>query len=184
MALNPKQERFCEEYIIDLNATQAAIRAGYSEDTAGSQAHDLLKKPEIYSLISELRAKISDNNGNLVQRVIDELIKVGFSNIQDYISTGNEVRDLSLVDSGKASAIAGVKKSTTTFGDGNGNEGVKEVVEFKMWDKISALEKIGRHLGIFEKDNSQSKPEVAQPFTDSQVDRIISGLRESKNETT
>lgn len=182
MALTPKQERFCEEYIIDLNGAQAAIRAGYSEESARQIASDCLTKHDIQDRIAELRTKISTANGNLVQRVIDELIKVGFSNIQDYIDAGNEVKDLSHIDSGKASAIAGVKKSTTNFGDGKGNEGTKEVVEFKLWDKISALEKIGRHLGIFEKDNSQSKPEIPQPFSDAQVDRIISGLR-AKNET-
>ena len=53
MALNQKQERFVAEYLIDLNASKAAIRAGYSEKTAGSQAFDLLKKPEIQTLIAE-----------------------------------------------------------------------------------------------------------------------------------
>ena len=52
--MNEKQKRFCEEYLIDCNATQAAIRAGYSEKTAGSQAFDLLKKPEIQNYIQEL----------------------------------------------------------------------------------------------------------------------------------
>ena len=52
--MNEKQKRFCEEYLIDCNATQAAIRAGYSEKTAGSQAFDLLKKPEIQNYIAEL----------------------------------------------------------------------------------------------------------------------------------
>ena len=52
--LNEKQRRFAEEYVIDLNATQAAKRAGYSERTAGSQGHDLLKNPEIQNLIAEI----------------------------------------------------------------------------------------------------------------------------------
>jgi phage terminase small subunit len=56
-SLNPKQERFVQEYIIDYNATQAAIRAGYSEKTAGSQAHDLLKKPEIQAAVLAAQAE-------------------------------------------------------------------------------------------------------------------------------
>jgi phage terminase small subunit len=56
-SLNPKQERFAQEYIIDYNATQAAIRAGYSEKTAGSQAHDLLKKPEIQAAVLAAQAE-------------------------------------------------------------------------------------------------------------------------------
>lgn len=58
MALNDKQRRFVDEYLVDLNATQAAIRAGYSPKTAGSQAFDLLKKPEIHEYIEERRAPV------------------------------------------------------------------------------------------------------------------------------
>lgn len=183
MALTGKQKRFCEEYVIDLNATQAAIRAGYSEATAHSIGSENLTKPEVKDYVIKLQASISNKNGDLAQRVIDEFKKIGFSNIQDYLNEGNNVVDLTVIDVDKAAAVSSVKKSVTTFGDGEGNAGEKNVVEFKLWDKISALEKIGRHLGIFEKDNSQSKPEVAQPFTDTQVDKIISSLRQ-KNETT
>lgn len=59
--MNEKQVRFCEEYIIDHNATQAAIRAGYKERSAYSQAHDLLRKPEIQEKIHELAGKVSQN---------------------------------------------------------------------------------------------------------------------------
>lgn len=59
--MNEKQVRFCEEYIIDHNATQAAIRAGYKERSAYSQAYDLLRKPEIQEKIHELAEKVSQN---------------------------------------------------------------------------------------------------------------------------
>lgn len=154
MALKDKQLRFCEEYMKDLNATQAAIRAGYSEDTAGAIGWENLKKPEIEEHLKVLQAALSQRNGDLAQRVIDELVKVGFSNIQDYIGSGNEVLDLSEIDSNKAAALSGVKKATTTFGDEK-TGGVKEVIEFKLWDKIGALERLGRHVGIFEADNKQ-----------------------------
>lgn len=57
---NKKHETFCQEYIIDFNGTQAAIRAGYSEKTAGSQAYDLLKKPEIFARVGELKKERMD----------------------------------------------------------------------------------------------------------------------------
>lgn len=57
---NDKHERFCQEYLVDFNATQAAIRAGYSKKTAGSQAHDLLKKPEIQARLAELKGEIAE----------------------------------------------------------------------------------------------------------------------------
>lgn len=165
MALSDKEKRFCEEYIIDLNATQAAIRAGYSDHTARSIGCENLTKPNILEYLGQLQKEISDRNGNLAQRVIDELAKVGFSNIQDYTGVGNDVKDLSEIDPQKAAAVAGVKKSTTTFGDEK-TGGVKEVVEFKLWDKIAALEKIGRHLGIFEADNKQKSAVITVNVTD------------------
>lgn len=63
MSLNAKQERFVDEYLVDLNATQAAIRAGYSEKTAGQQGFELLKKPEIQEGIAAGRAALSERTG-------------------------------------------------------------------------------------------------------------------------
>ena len=75
MALNDKQQRFVDEYIIDLNATQAAIRAGYSPKTAGSQAFDLLKKPEIQSAVEEAK-KAREKRTHITQDwVIREMVE-------------------------------------------------------------------------------------------------------------
>lgn len=174
MELNDKQKRFCEEYVIDLNATQAAIRAGYSKKTAAVIATENLTKPNIQEFISNLQKSISDKNGNLTQKVIDELIKVGFSNVQDYIISGNCITDISEIDGAKAAAVASIKKSVTTFGTEE-NGGTKEVVEFKLWDKISALEKLGRHLGIFEADNKQKPPPISveKPYSRNELIELI-----------
>ena len=78
MALTPKQALFVKEYLVDLNATQAAIRAGYSTKTAGSQAHDLLKKPEIQELVSSCataRAKSVDITAEYVLSTIKNTIE-------------------------------------------------------------------------------------------------------------
>lgn len=58
--LNDKQAAFVREYLVDFNATQAAIRAGYSKKTAGSQAHDLLKKPEVQAALSEGQKRLAE----------------------------------------------------------------------------------------------------------------------------
>lgn len=71
MALTPKQRRFAEEYLVDLNATQAAIRAGYSKHTAGSQGHDLLKKPEIRALVGEHNEKRAEKVGLTAEGVLE-----------------------------------------------------------------------------------------------------------------
>lgn len=167
--LTPKQEKFCNEYLIDLNATGAAKRAGYSEETAYSIGWENLKKPEIQNRLTELRNKLG-NNGELAQQVINELKKIGFSNVQDFIDDNNTIIDLKKIEAHKAAAVASIKKSITTFGDGEGNEGEKQTVEFKLWDKISALEKLCKHLGIFEADNRQKSAVINVNLTDDDSD--------------
>lgn len=178
MKLTSKQQRFCDEYLIDLNGTQAAIRAGYSENAAKEIAAQNLTKLNIQTYLSEAKKKLSDRNENLADRVVEELQKIGFCNIQDYLETGNVIKDLTTIERPIAAAVSSIKRSVTEFGTIE-NPGIKTVIEFKLHDKISALEKLGRYCGIFEKDNSQSKPEITQPLNDSQVDRIISSLREA-----
>lgn len=68
--LKPKQARFVAEYLKDSNATQAAIRAGYSSNTAGSQAHDLLKKPEIRGAVEKAQADIAHKCGITLEWVL------------------------------------------------------------------------------------------------------------------
>lgn len=78
MPITPKQQLFVKEYLVDLNATQAAIRAGYSVKTAGSQAHDLLKKPEIQEFVSSCatsRAKSVEITAEYVLSTIKNTIE-------------------------------------------------------------------------------------------------------------
>ena len=82
--LTAKQMRFVDEYLIDLNATQAAIRAGYSPRTSYSIGVDLLKKPEIQALLQKKRQKLSDKLEVSQEKVIKELAAVAFANGADY----------------------------------------------------------------------------------------------------
>lgn len=164
--LRPQIKRFCEEYIKDLNGTQAAIRAGYSAKTANEQSSQLLAKVNVKNYIAELKLSLSNKNEGLAQQVIDELKKLGFANIQDYIITGNEIKDLTTIDRDKAAAVESIKKTTTEFNGGGESSGKKTSIQFKLYDKISALEKLGRHLGIFELDNQQKAPVINVNITD------------------
>lgn len=76
--MNLQQEKFCHEYLVDFNATKAAIRAGYSDVSAYSQGHDLLKKPEIKKFIEQLSKSEFEAIGLSRNRVINELAKLGF----------------------------------------------------------------------------------------------------------
>lgn len=156
--LNPKQLRFCKEYVIDLNGTQAAIRAGYSPNTANEQSAQLLAKLSIKNEVGKLQKKIGDKLDITAEKVLAEFAKIGFSNIQDYINNGYSINEIKSINKDHAAAISSIQVDTYTDRDGNESESVK----FKLHDKISALEKIARHIGFFERDNIQ-KPGVQAP---------------------
>jgi len=151
MALNEKQQRFCDEYLIDLNATQAAIRAGYSEKTAGSQAFDLLKKPDVQAYLEERMDERSKRTEITQDAVLKELAKIGFANMSDYMKPGidgDPVLDFSQITRDQAAALTEV--TVEDFKDGRG-EDARDVrrIKFKLADKRAALVDMGKHLGMF-----------------------------------
>lgn len=152
--LTPKQQRFCDEYLIDLNATQAAIRAGYSEKTAQEIGAENLSKPIIKAYISERQAERAKRTEITADRVLEEFAKIGFANVQDFVNGGNSVLELKGLPSEKAAAVSAVK---TTINEMSG----AITTEIKFHNKVAALEMMGRHLGIFEKDNIQRKSEIS-----------------------
>lgn len=161
MALNPQQQRFVEEYLVDLNATQAAIRAGYSEDTAGSQGGRLLKNVEIGKAIADAMAERSVRTRVTADRVLTELARIGFGDIRSVVAwrantaeTGKEDEDgvpetrafneveligSDIIDHDAAAAIAEISQ---------GKDGALKV---KMHNKVAALQEMGKHLGIAQK---------------------------------
>lgn len=153
--MTEQRKRFADRYFETLNGTQSAIYAGYSEATARQKAWELLNDPEVESYIQELRESNAQKHGISLDNWLSELKEVGYSNVQDFIDQGNTIKDISSIERPKAGAVSSVKKTVI-----EGEFGVKETVEFKLHDKLSALEKIGRHMGYFEKDNDQSKTVV------------------------
>lgn len=139
--MTKKQKRFVEEYLIDLNATQAAIRAGYSPDTAKSIGSENLTKPDIKAHIAKAMAERSMRTGVNADRVIIELAKIAFVNAMDVIDqkTATVREDASADDT---AAIQSVK--VKSFGE----DGLER--EIKMADKLKALELLGKHLGMFQ----------------------------------
>lgn len=138
--MNQKQTRFCEEYLIDLNATQAAIRAGYSPDTAGAIGAENLKKPQIQKAIAKAMADRSRRTGVNAERVVMELAKIAFVNAADVIAD-----DATLKSNATPEDLAAVQSvKVKSFGE----DGVER--EIKLADKIKALELLGRHLGMFD----------------------------------
>lgn len=151
MALTPKQERFVAEYLIDLNATQAAIRAGYSAKTAEQQGYQLLQKTSVSEFLQARQAELAKTHGVTVDNIVKELAKLGFSNMQDYMRTthdGDPFFDLADLSRDQAAALSEV--TVEDFKDGRGDD-ARDVrrIKFKLADKRSALVDLGKHLGMF-----------------------------------
>lgn len=149
--MTPRQQRFVEEYLVDLNATQAAIRAGYSERTARSVGSENLTKPDIRAAIESKRAELSARHNVTLDRIVGELAKIGFANMADYMRAtagGDPYLDFASLSRDQAAALAEV--TVEDFCDGRG-EDARDVrrVKFKLWDKRAALVDLGKHLGMF-----------------------------------
>ena len=140
--MTKKQKLFCEEYLIDLNATQAAIRAGYSPKTANEQGSRLLANVSIRTYIDKAMAERSKRTGVNADRVIQELARVAFVNAPDVVDpkTATVRPDASEDDT---AAIASVKVKVV---DGDFSSIEREV---RFADKLKALELLGKHLGMF-----------------------------------
>lgn len=142
-AMTRKQERFVEEYLVDLNATQAAIRAGYSPASAQQISSEMMSKPVVRARIDTAMAELSKRTGVSQERVIRELAKVAFVNPTDVIDF-ESAKLLDSATSDDTAAIASVKVKTIPTADGMGVER-----EIKVADKLKALELLGKHFGMF-----------------------------------
>ena len=141
--LTPKQKLFVDEYLIDLNAKQAAIRAGYSPKTAEQIGYQMLHKTSVSDAISRAMAERSRRTGVTADRVLNELAKIGFANAADIINFGiATVKEDSSRDD--TACIQSIKVKTIPTEDGDITER-----EVKLYDKKAALELIGRHLGMW-----------------------------------
>ena len=137
--LTKKQQRFVEEYLIDLNATQAAIRAGYSVNSAKEIGCENLTKPNIQEAIAKAMAERSKRTGVNQDRVVLELAKIAFANIADVVDLNYAYIKDDAADDDLA-CIQSIKIKPTEFGTER---------EIKLYDKLSSLEKLGKHLGMF-----------------------------------
>lgn len=138
MELTAKQKRFCEEYVIDWNATRAAIAAGYSEKTAYSTGHENLKKPEIEAYIQEVKYKLEELSGISALRNLKELAKLAYSNISDLRKDWDE-----LTEDQKAAISELYTESIFSIEE---NSTLKKV-KIKLHDKVRAIEMINKMLG-------------------------------------
>lgn len=157
--LNAKQQRFCEEYLIDLNGTQAAIRAGYSKKTASAIAVENLQKPAINSYVAKLKETRSEATKITANRILRELSNIAYGNMKDFIDfdeNGIKLKPKEDIGDDNLGIISELNLETKTDKEGN----VSRQTKFKIYPKDNAIALIMRHLGLFEKDNSQQSKDI------------------------
>lgn len=143
MALTAKQKRFCEEYLIDLNGTQAAIRAGYSQNTSNEQAARLLANVSVQEYVTDLINKRSERTEITADMVLKELWSIANEDIKNFLSF-------------KQDTVSGAIKVEVKDSDTLDTRNISEVslgkdgqFKFKLYCRDAALVNVGRHLGMF-----------------------------------
>ncbi|MCY7486032.1 terminase small subunit [Paenibacillus alvei] len=143
MALTAKQKRFADEYLIDLNATQAAIRTGYSSKTATEQGARLLANVKVRAYIDERMAEHSKRTGVNQERIIRELARIAFVDPTELVDMDDaSVKDSTTEDDRAAIASVKVKRSSS-------KDGYSVEREVRFADKIKALELLGKRYRMW-----------------------------------
>ena len=138
--LTPKQATFVREYLVDLNATQAAIRAGYSAKTADVQGPRLLGNVRVATAIQQSMDERADKTGITAERVLNEIAKLAFANLQDFYNANGSLKEITELPRDVAAALSSTKVNLTE---------ACAVQEIKLHDKKGSLELLGRHLKLF-----------------------------------
>lgn len=155
--LTPKQQKFCDEYLIDLNGTQAAIRAGYSKKTAFVIANENLNKPNIKEYLTIRQDNAQERNELTLDRVLQEIALIALQDPRTMFDK-NSLKDITDLDEDTARVLAEVTVRREKSQDGDAN--VVETVKLKTYDKTKALDMLMKHLGGYEKDNKQKETPI------------------------
>lgn len=171
--LTPKQDRFVREYLVDLNATQAAIRAGYSPDTAAEQGYQLVHNTSVSAEISKRQEKINKRLDVSAERVIEELSRLAFSNIADFVEFGEfgiRIKDTATLNEDDQRCIAAVSESV---------QGRK----FTMHDKKGALDSLAKYFNLFERHQQSGSGQInIYPYSEDKMDEYQRRLRGEEDE--
>lgn len=146
-----KQRAFVAEYLVDLNATQAAIRAGYSTKSAARIGVELLNKTQVREAIAANQAKRAQRLDITADRVVSELAKIAFADPRDLMEWGPggiTLKSSSELTEEQAASVAEVSEMTTKNG---------RTIRLKKHDKLKALELIGNYIGMFERKNTEKE---------------------------
>jgi phage terminase small subunit len=148
-----REMRFAMHWIATLNARESAIRAGYSPKDADQRAWRLMRRPRVKALIRQLQDRYSRDMRIETETVLREYARIGFVNVGDFIDSEGRI-DLGKVSRDQMAAVSSIETETYVDGRGEDKQEVKRV-KLRFHSKTDALDALGKHLGVFERDNSQ-----------------------------
>lgn len=163
------QKRFCDEYLIDLNATRA-YKVAYSrckkDETANVNGSKLLRNTKVQEYISE-RMKEREQRTEITQdMVIKELAKIAFLDIRKLYTENGQLKNIADIDSNTVGAISQLETLEEYEGYGDDREKIGDTQKVKLLDKTKALELLGKHLGMFNDINVNMKNAVQVELID------------------
>lgn len=144
--LTPKQARFVAEYLVDLNATQAAIRAGYSAKTANEQGSRLLANASVAQAVSEGKARQLEQADLTAARVLEEYRRLAFADVRSFFDEAGNLKPVTQLTAEQGACLASIEvlKRNITAGDGQ----MDTIHKFRVWDKTKALNDLAKHFGL------------------------------------
>ena len=155
--LDPKHERFCREYVIDYNQTQAAIRAGYAPKSAHVQGSVLMDRIDVMLRVEQLKLEVNTELKVTRERVIEEFARIGLSDIRKVFAKGTRsLEDVQNLDDATAAAIESIEVIANT----EKGEVVDYTHKIKLASKVKALENLGKHFNIYEDHQKSSTGEI------------------------
>lgn len=171
--LTDKQTRFVEEYVKSLNATQSAIRAGYSEKTASEVGYQLLQKTSVSTAIEEAISKRAKKAGADADKTLLELSRVAYSDVRNLFDDEGRPIPVHLLDDDTAAAISSVEYDVAFDKEDNPEVFVKKV---RLWPKVPANELIGKYYKLWtekhEHSGGENPIEINHGLSDDGVDLI------------
>jgi phage terminase small subunit len=157
--LNEQQKRFYREWLIDYNATQAAIRAGYSKKSAYAQGCALLKHPEGIIYLEQLQRELNEQLKVTREQVIEEMARIGMVDIRRIFTDGGNLKNPGALDTDTARAVKSVEVVTKTVGVGEDAE-LEHTHKIQFHDKMKALDGLAKHFNLYEDHQKSGVGEV------------------------
>lgn len=148
VALTPKQERFVAEYQVDFNATQAAIRAGYSPRSAKAIGQENLTKPDIQTALRAAMDQAAQRLEITRDRVLLEYARLAFFDPRKLFEENGKPKDIGTLDDDTAAALAGLDVMEEYEGHGEDRTFVGYTKKYRLANKLGALDSLAKHLGL------------------------------------